>query len=261
MTTLESTRRGKKSTVITIANHKGGVGKTTTAVTLATGLAEMGRRVLLVDCDPQGNCGQFLNIESAPGLYEMLVQQRGPASMIDPENPFQVILGDASTVDIETLLRTSPRFSPAKVLRDALGQYTGKYHRDVIIIDTAPSLSSIQIAALCAADWLIVPASPEYASETGIDALAQAVEELRAAGANLNLLGILPTLVDPRSKEHKQTILELRDKFPGLVLHPVRRLIAIAEAPRAGKSLWHYAPQAADDYAKVLERVINRAKI
>lgn len=255
----------KKSITITIANHKGGVGKTTTCVTLATGLAALGYPTVLVDCDPQGNVASFIGLEPTPGLYDLLVAHAKPVDVICRigETKLGVIPGDSSTVDAETLLRTSPRLSPAHALRDALAPFRANGHGKptIILIDTAPSLSSIQLAALCAADWLLIPASPEYASETGIAALTAAIADLQTTGAGVQLLGILPTLVDPRSKEHRQTIADLHTAFPGLVLPRVRRLIAIAEAPRAGKTIWDYSPREAEDYATVLEEVVRRIGI
>jgi chromosome partitioning protein len=178
------------------------------------------------------------------------------------DSKLYVIPGDSSTVDVETLLRTSARLNPRTVLKDALAPYASNNGRPtVIILDTAPSLSSVQVAALSAADWLLIPASPEFASETGIGALAQAVTELQRDGCGVKLLGILPTLVNPVSREHKQTIGDLESAFPGLVLPAVRRLIALAEAPRAGKTIWDYSEDAARDYAAVLAEVRRRVGI
>ena len=249
-----------KNVVIAIANHKGGVGKTTTAVTLAAGLAELGHPVLLVDCDPQGNAASFLGLEPAPGLYDLIIARRPLPELVTRygDTRLGIVSGDASTVDVETMLRTSTRFNPATAIKEPLSRLSTNGRPTVIILDTAPSLSSVQVAALSAADWLLIPASPEYASETGISALVQAVAELQSAGAGLQLLGILPTLVDPRSKEHKQTILDLRAAFPGLVAPPVRRLIALAEAPRSGQPIWQYSPDAATDYAAVLAWTVRR---
>jgi chromosome partitioning protein len=252
---------------ICVANQKGGVGKTTSAVNLATGLADLGYPTLLIDCDPQGNAASFVGLEPSPGLYQLVVEHRKPAEVVQHLEKIGypamgLIAGDSATVDLETLLRTSPRFNPATVLRDALRPFKSNGHSKptIIIIDTAPSLSSIQVAALNAADWLLVPALPEFASETGIGALSASVSELKEMGASLELLGILPTMVDTRSREHKQTIEDLRQVFPGLVLSPVRRLIALAEAPRAGLPIWSYAPhsEAALDYAAVIKEVITR---
>jgi len=256
------------ATTIVIANHKGGVAKTTTAVSIATGLADLGYPTVLVDCDPQGNVASFLGVEPEPGLYQLVVEHRRHVEVIrhlaDLGYPkLGLIPGDEATVDLETLLRTSPRLSPTTAFRDAFQPFrNGRNSKPtVIVLDTAPSLSSVQVAALSAADWLVIPTSPEFAAETGIGALVNAVDELRQTGAGLNLLGVLPTMVDMRSNEHHQTIIELQEAFPGMVLPVVRRLIALAEAPREGKPIWSYAPksEAALDYAAVLKEVITRA--
>jgi chromosome partitioning protein len=262
----------KKNITLVIANHKGGVGKTTTAVTLAAGLAALGYPALLVDCDPQGNVASFLGMDPGPGLYDLLISRMKPGELVRrggaggqaggaSASKLYVIPGDSSTVDVETLLRTStnPRNNPRTVLKDALSPYVSNNGRPtVIILDTAPSLSSVQIAALSAADWLLIPASPEFASETGIGALAQAVTELQRDGCGVKLLGILPTLVDGRSKEHKRTIAELEVAFPGLVFPPIHRRIALAEAPREGRTIWEYNEAAAVDYAAALVEVRRR---
>ncbi len=252
---------------IAIANQKGGVGKTTTAISLATGLAELGYQTLLVDGDPQGNVAAFLGREPAPGLYELLVEQRplekAAQRLARSGYPgLSLVAGDSTTVDLETLLRTSPLLQPATALRAALQPFLAT-PQTVVILDTAPGLSSVQLAALYAADWLIIPTCPEFASEVGLSALIATIDELKSDGANLDLLGILPVLVDARSREHRQTILELQAAFPGLVLPPVRRLIALAEAPRSGRPIWRYAPnsEAALDYAAVLKEVMQRVGI
>lgn len=252
----------KRSITITIANHKGGVAKTTTAITLATGLAGLGYPAVLIDCDGQGNVAQFLNLEQRPSLYELVIQEKPVASVLQRIEGYPllgVVTGNQDTLEIENALNSGRRLRPATALRQALQPFMKSNGKPtIIIIDTAPSLSAIQISALNAANWLVIPASPEYASETGITALAQAVADLQQAGSGLNLLGILPTLVDVRSNEHRQTILDLREAFAGLVLPPVRRRIALAEAPRAGRPIWDYDAAAAEDYGVVLNAVMKR---
>ena len=248
---------------ITIANQKGGVGKTTTAITLATGLADLGYQTVLVDSDPQGNVAAFLGHEATAGLYELVVEQRPLEKVVQMLCPWlSLVAGNSTTVDLETLLRTSPLLQPATAFRTALQPLLAN-SQTVIILDTAPGLSSVQLAALYAADWLIIPTCPEFAAEVGLSALIDTIDELKIDGAKLDLLGILPVLVDARSREHRQTILELHAAFPGLVLPPVRRLIALAEAPRSGQPIWRYAPnsEAALDYAAVLKEVIQRVGI
>lgn len=249
---------------ITIANHKGGVGKTTTAVNLAAGFAGLGYPTVLVDCDPQHNVTDFLGMQPGSALFDMIVHRTPATSLFQryKETRLVVLASDtASTVDLETLFRTpAARLDPTAALKNALKpfQSNGNGKPTIIIIDTAPSLSSIQISALAAADWLLIPATPEYASETGIAALVQAVVDLKSVGANLQLLGILPTMVDDRTAEHRQTIEDLRAAFPGLVLTPIRRRIAIAEAPGRGQPIWEYDLRAAKDYGDLLVEVIDR---
>jgi chromosome partitioning protein len=246
--------------VIVIANQKGGVGKTTTAVTLAAGFAELGKRVLLIDCDSQGNVAHFLGLARGGDLYDLVVMQRMLLEVaVDvPDVPnLRVVRSDESTVDIEKmLLAGASRIKTETALSKPLNGVTGR-HFDLVIIDTAPALSAVQVSALRAADWLIIPVIPEYASEAGVSQLSATVNLLRSQGSHVSLLGVLPVMVNGRSNEHAQTIRDLEAAFPGLVLPRVRRLIALGEAPRAGKSIWHYAPtsEAAQDYAEVLAEV------
>jgi len=254
------------ATRLVIANHKGGVGKTTTAVTLAAGLAALNRRVVLIDCDPQGNVAAFLGLEPAGDLFDLVVAHRSLSEVtvtVPGYENLSVVRGDVSTVDINTLLVSGSR---RLHLEEALAKPLANLDREgyeVAILDTAPSLSATQLAALMAADWLIIPATPEFASETGVSYLAETVVELQEKGSKAHLLGILPTMVDSRSKEHAQTIADMEKVFPGLILPRVRRLIALGEAPRAGKPIWSYAPgsAAAQDYSAVLWEVMRRAKI
>jgi len=252
---------------IVIANQKGGVGKTTTACSLATGLADLSYQTILIDCDPQGNVTAFLGEALSSGLYELVVEQHPFEKVAYPLTKLgyptlKLVAGDSTTVDLETLLRSSPLVQPATALRQAIRPCCAN-GQTTVVLDTAPGLSSVQLAALYAADWLIIPTCPEFASEVGISALVETIDELRANGATLDLLGILPVLVDGRSREHRQTIADMNTAFPGLVLPPVRRLIALAEAPRSGLPIWQYAPnsEAALDYATVLKEVINRVAI
>lgn len=257
----------KTAVTICVANHKGGVGKTTTAVNLGTGFAGLGYPTVLVDCDPQHNVTDFLGMQPGPALFDMIVHRTPATSLFQryKETKLVILPSDtASTVDLETLFRTpAARLDPTMALRTALKpfQSNGNGKPTVIVIDTAPSLSHIQLTALAAADWLLIPATPEYASETGISALVQAVADLQETGAGLQLLGILPTMVNLATSEHRQTIADLESVFPGLVLPAIRRRIAIAEAPGRGLPIWEYDPRpegAGADYAALLAEVVRR---
>src|SRR5512147_2376556 len=143
----------KKSAVtICIANHKGGVGKTTTAISLATGLADLNYPTVLIDCDGQGNIAQFLNLEQRPALYELVIQEKPAASVLQRIEGYPllgVVTGNQDTLEIENALNSGRRLRPATALRQALQPFThpmrGNGKPTIIIIDTAPSLSAIQV--------------------------------------------------------------------------------------------------------------------
>lgn len=254
-----------KACTICVANHKGGVGKTTTAVNLATGLAGLGYPTMLIDCDSQGNVAQFLNLDPSPGLYELIIMEWDPARIVRTVPGYSqlgVIPSNELTLDIEISLNAGRRLRTDTAISNALKPFRNGHQKPFItILDTAPSLSSLQVSALNASDWLIIPARPEYASETGIKALTKAVTDLREVGSNLQLLGILPTMVDNRTTEHRATISQLQQAFPDLVLPTVRNLIAIAEAPGFGVPIWDHDQNAARDYAAVLGEVVQRLGI
>lgn len=242
--------------IIVIANQKGGVGKTTTAVTIGTGLAAVGYATVLVDADSQGNLAQFLGLKKQDSFYRLVAQDRPPSEVVQrvPGYPLLgVVSGNYDTLEVEDALSRGRRLQPATAMQRALARFGSK---TVVIVDTAPSLSNLQISALNAADWLIVPAIPEYAAETGVAALAQSVAALQDAGGKINLLGVLPAMVDSRSKEHAETIERWETRFPGLVLPAVRRLIAYGKAPGVGQPIWDYAPNAAEDYAAVMAAIL-----
>ncbi len=256
-----------KAITITIANHKGGVGKTTTAVNLATGLAGLGYPTILIDCDSQGNVSDFLNLKSSAGLYELIIQQRNPAEIIRtiPNYPkLGVVTGNQDTLDIEMNLNAGRRLKIETAVSDALRPFQKSNSNGkpfITILDTAPSLSSLQISALNASDWLIIPARPEFASEAGIQAMATAVADLSSMGVGLKLLGILPTMINPRTLEHTTSIQHLKKNFPDFILPPIRNLIAIAEAPGFGLPIWDHDEKSAADYAAFLSDVIHRLGI
>ena len=247
----------KKTITITIANHKGGVGKTTTAVTLATGLAGLGYRVVLIDCDVQGHVAPFLGLERRRSLYEFIIQEK-PADLQTIGN-LSVLAGNEWTAEIGRALDQSQFLDKSTALKDALKRLPTDTH--LILIDTAPSVAAVQLSAINAADWLLVPAIPEFASEAGIMALTKMVAKMREKRVSaIDLLGILPTMVQTRRDEHEQTLEAWKEKLGPLLLPRVRNLTELGEAPGRGLPIWKYAPrsQGARDYATVLVNVKNR---
>ncbi len=249
--------------VTVIANAKGGVGKSTTAATLATGLAGMGHRTLLIDLDSQpGNATVFLGLARGPGLFNLLVARRPLKECLTvvPGYPnLRLVASDDSTLTVNVVLSSPVQEVPLKdALRKALEPLGGNGSLHVIL-DTAPSLNHLQIAALGAADYLLVPTTPEYAAEAGVEQIAEVVEELRAGGSQLRLLGVIPAMIDRRTNEHKRAMEELEGVFGDLLYPEIGRTIKLGEAPRQGVPIWDHAPdsRAARDYARVVRRYLD----
>lgn len=247
----------KTAVTLCIANHKGGVGKTTTAVNLATGFAGLGHKTVIIDCDVQGHVAPFLGLERRRSLYEFIIQEK-PADLQTIGN-LSVLAGNEWTAEIGRALDQSGLLDKNTALRDALNRLPPE--TQIILIDTAPSVAAVQLSAINAANWLLIPAIPEYASEAGVVALTRMVEKMREKKiSQISLLGILPTMVQTRRDEHTQTIEAWQEKFGTLLLPRVRNLTELGEAPGRGQSIWKYAPrsQGAKDYAGVLINLKNK---
>jgi len=249
--------------ITVIANAKGGVTKTTTAITLATGLAGLGHNTLLLDLDSQpGNATVFLGLKRAPGLFNLLVGKRPPRECITPVPGYPrlgLVAGDDSTLTVNVVLSSPVQEVP---LKDALRHALEPLSRNgplQVVLDTAPSLSHLQIAALGAADYLLVPTTPEYAAEAGVNQVARVVKELQTQGSRLRLLGVIPAMIDRRTLEHKKALDEMEAIFGDLLYPEIRRTIRLGEAPRKGVPIWKHAPDsdAARDYARVLRRFMQ----
>ena len=225
---------------IAIVNQKGGVGKTTTAVTLAHGLAASGRRVLLVDLDAQGNVADVLGMKKRPGLYEFLIEGE-PARAIfwSERDNLYVVPGDKTTVETkQRLIGTS--FREYKV-RDALARVASDY--DVAILDTAPGVDVLQIGALVACTHFLIPVALDHLAVVGAaDALASMASLHQAGAFKGRCLGVLPTMWERTTSESHQQLEILAGQFGRLVWPPIPRDTKAREAPAHGRTLWEYAP-------------------
>jgi chromosome partitioning protein len=222
--------------ILTIANQKGGVGKTTTAVTLGHGLAEAGQRVLLVDLDPQGHVAFALGAEKAPGFYRLIVDEEpvNKVAVMCREN-LDIIPGDKKTEKAKRTIVISN--FPAETIHRVL--VSAQY--DVIILDLAPSLDVLHVSALMASDWVLIPTRLDAMAVDGVNEVLRSMGEVAERGHKLGY-SILPTFFDRTTRETVVQLKALVETFDGHVWPPIPQDTKAREAPAFGKSLWEYCP-------------------
>lgn len=224
--------------VIAVVNQKGGVGKTTTAVTLAHGMALLGRRVLLVDLDAQGNVADALGMEKCSGVYRWLVEEDEGVVAWSGRPGLGVIVGDKRTAMAREVL--SGRMLREMAVRDGLERVADGW--EVAVLDTAPGADLLQIGALVAADWFVVPVSLEHLAVVGVvDLLATAASLARARVGTGSLLGVLPTHWERTTRESQAQLEIIVNEFGEFVLPPVPVDVRCREAVAHGRTLWEWA--------------------
>lgn len=250
----------RSARVIALANQKGGVAKTTTTVNLAVALREHGRRVLVVDLDPQSNLSmsQGIDVESLDvTMFDVLVHGRSIADVVHVREV------DVAAAGIELAgaeLALSSMMGRERALQRALAPIKGAY--DDILIDTPPSLGLLSINAMVASDGVIVPVQCEYLSLRGLAQLQNTLAQVREhLNPNVDILGILPTMFDSRTVHGREALDLLRDSFGPVVFNTrIGKTVRFAEAPVSGKSVLAYDPsgQGARWYRRLALEVMAR---
>lgn len=249
--------------IISLINQKGGVGKTTTAINIATYLASAGKRVLLVDLDPQGNASSGLGIDIRSlerGLYHTLVGGEHPRNVImNLDSAGHDILPssqDLAGAGVELVHFDNREFKLYDVLRQIRADY------DYIIIDSPPSLGLLTINGLVASDAVLIPVQTEYYALEGLSQLLQTIELVQKhLQPNLQIMGAVLTMYDRRNRLARQVVKEMRNHFPGHVFDSViPRSVRLAEAPSYGKSILNFdgLSKGARSYKALVKEMIER---
>ena len=234
--------------IIAVAMQKGGVGKTTTSMNLAAGLAYAGRRVLLVDLDPQGNAthgigANKVGFDRQHSVYEVLVTDEPVSSAVVHLQmpPLDVLPAtiDLAGADVD-MASSSYEVGREQLLKRKLNAVRSNY--DYIIIDCSPSLGLITINSLTAADSVIIPVQPEFFALEGLGKLLQTIRLVQSGpNPDLAIEGFVVTMFDARTKVHNQVLNELREHFKDMVFQTIiNRNIRLSEAPSHGKPIILY---------------------
>jgi len=235
--------------VIAVANQKGGVAKTTTVQSLGVALAEQGRRVLVVDLDPQACLTFSLGFDPDGldlSLHDVLVRRAGLAEVVKPVREVPGLFLVPATIDLagaEVHLLSRPERE--HVLSQALDPVLPDY--EAVIIDCPPSLGVLTINGLTAAEAVIVPLQCEALSHRGVGQLLETIEDVRQfANHRLRVLGVIPTMYDSRTTIARKVLAEVEERY-GLPLFepPIPKSVRFAEAPALGQSVLQHAPASA----------------
>ena len=249
------------SIVISLLNHKGGVGKTTSAANIGAGLALAGKRVLMIDLDPQANLTLCFGMPRHPKtIYEAL---RGESELVPyrVKDNLDIVIAtiDLSGAEMELINEAGREFILREVLNPLVDQY------DVIIIDCPPSLALLTFNALAASQYVIIPLQTQFLALQGLAKINQVINKVKLRiNPELKIGGVVPTMYDGRKLLNREVVETIHKYFGDSVFKTfIRSNVALAEAPAHKQDIFAYAPNSAgsEDYKALCQEIIQRLEI
>jgi chromosome partitioning protein len=246
------------SKVIAVTNHKGGVGKTTSTINIGAGLAKLGKRVLLIDLDPQANLSQSLGIKDPTATIYGAIRGEHPLQPVNVLKRLDVVPStlDLSGAEIELSSETGREY----ILRELLEPVKGSY--DYVIIDSPPSLGLLTVNALTSADEILIPLQAQYLALQGLSKLLEIVDKIqKRLNKGLRIGGVFITQYDSRKILNRNVVETIESHFKETVFKTrIRDNVALAEAPTQGQDIFRYNPTSygALDYLALCKEIVKQ---
>ena len=249
---------------LAVAMAKGGVGKTTTAVNLAHGLAILGKRVLLVDCDTQGQVAKFLGAKPEYGLYEFITRKDKNGKTISRNSTLYqsrqnlwILAGGIRLVELKNWLGEQPRETRQTILGHQLVPQQGSL--DFMIFDCAPGWDVLSVNILMAANQVFCPVALQGPSLEGLKTFFKYLQSAQKLNADLRLEYILPTMFDRRTRQSYEILKQIQKYFARQICDPIHYNVRLSEAPFRGQTIFEYEARSSGalDYQRLIRRVLE----
>ncbi len=242
---------------IAVSLSKGGVGKTTTAVNLAVGLAMVGKKVLLVDTDTQGQASYMLGVEPKGGLTELVTNELGAdEAIIEPRDRLSLLAGGKSLAGLKRLISRKD-FGGELTIKEALSPLEDRF--DYMIFDSSPGWDVLTVNVLFCANEILVPVSLEVMTLHGLTEFLKSISAIQKHREGLEIKYVLPTFFDKRVKKSFTILKKLEDLYGQNLCTPIHNNVRVSEAPAYGKTIYEFAPGSpgAEDYRDLVRKVAD----